>query len=188
MGRSCLFDIWQNKEDENGLKSVEFVGDNIEITSQCVTSYTDCSFPFWKIDNEYTYDDVLNADYIKDKDVDNTNCVFDGIDLMSLDTASNVLSALSEFSEYDIETLHLLKKQQVLSNNIQSNARNESVGYGYNGYMLLVASMLILSALIVKYFMHQSKHILYQNQKNHHLLSNKIVSFVAQLNILFVVS
>jgi len=145
--RSCLFDIWENKGDE--MRSVEFVGDNIEITSQCVTSYTDCSFPFWKIDEDYGYDDVLNADYIGDRDVDNTQCVFEDFDLMAMDTSSNVLSALSEYSDYDLDTLQLLTRQQLFSHNIDINERNK---HGNYGYLLLVSFFLVLIALIVKYF------------------------------------
>ena len=54
---------------KNNKENVEFIGDNININSECVTYYDSCLFEYYEIDNSYSYDDILNEEYVPDKDI-----------------------------------------------------------------------------------------------------------------------
>ena len=129
--RVCLVDIWNDHKDNK--QNVQFIGDNINMKSECVTQYEDCTFAYWKTDESYTFDDILNDDYITDKN--NENCVFD------VDVAS-VLTALSKTSEYDMKSLDLLTSQTLNKQIKVANINNDN----YNNYSVLTV---IIMAVIV---------------------------------------
>jgi len=133
--RVCLFDIWQNA-------AVQFVGDNINIQSECVTSYTSCSFGYWQIDQKYNYDDVLNVEYITN--VNNKNCAFDV-------EKENVLTTLSKTSKYHSRSLDLLRSQSL---NKEIEVHQDTVSGHYLSYFGLCVAAFLIPIIIVLFIKH----------------------------------
>ena len=172
--RVCLVDIWSNNNENDKIQSVEFIGDNININSECVTYYSSCSFEYFKIDESYSYLDVLNEDYIKEKGINNVNCVFD-VDKKS------VLSTLSATSEYDMKSLDLLKQSQKQLNkqmnkeiNIQNMDNMDGDKNKWIVYCIIILIVFIASMAKCMYYSSQKRNKKRdEKQRNFHSDSNE---------------